>query len=276
MITGTTRLYPLIGHPVGQVRTPPAINAFFEDNDIDAVMVPLDLPDGEALRFLEMARLWVNCGGVSVTIPHKRSAFEAMDAATARARSCGSVNIVRRNADGTLTGDMTDGLAFVEALRRNGIKTSGRQVLLAGAAGATGSAIADALCAAGVAAIHLVDPAQERLQRIAACIAEHHPHVVLTCSSTPGSRAGIAVNATPLGMKDDDPLPFDPDALPADAVVADVVTRPEITPLLAKARDRGLRISTGFDMADAQLEFQMRHVRLWPHDSVQNTHGVAP
>jgi len=63
----------------------------------------------------------------------------------------------------------------------------------------------------------------------------------------------LLVNATPIGMKADDPLPLDIAGLTATTFVGDVVTVPEITPLLAAARDRGCRIQTGIGMFESNI-----------------------
>jgi shikimate dehydrogenase len=63
----------------------------------------------------------------------------------------------------------------------------------------------------------------------------------------------IAVNATSLGLRADDPLPFAVDALPATATVAEVVMNPLLTPLLLRAQARGLRIVKGDAMLKCQL-----------------------
>jgi shikimate dehydrogenase len=69
----------------------------------------------------------------------------------------------------------------------------------------------------------------------------------------------IVVNATPLGMKDDDPLPMDVDRIGAETFVGEVVMKQEITPFLAAARDKGCPIQIGsdmlFEMIPAYLEF---------------------
>ena len=69
----------------------------------------------------------------------------------------------------------------------------------------------------------------------------------------------LAVNATPLGMKPGDPLPFDVSRLEPSTFVGEVMLKQEITPLLAAARARGCRYQVGtdmlFEMIPAYLEF---------------------
>lgn len=261
-VTGTTWCLPLVGHPVAQVRTPAGINAWFAECGIDTVIFPVDIPPDRIAGFFDMLRSWSNCCGCSVTVPHKQAAFAAMDALTERARFCGAVNIIRRDADGRLTGDATDGLAFVRAVERNGRSIAGRKVLLAGAGGGAGSAIAHAVCSEGPAEIALLEPHEARRNAITARITAKWPEI--RCTASPeGADYDLAINASAQGMLPTDEMPFDPRLVRQDGLVADVITKPVTTALLASAEALGLKTQNGFEMADAQLEFQMRHLRLW-------------
>lgn len=262
-ITGTTRCYPILGHPIAQVRTVPAINAYFAAQAIDAVMFPMEIAPERIDAVLEEMRGWSNCGGASVTVPHKQAAFRACDRSSPRAARVGAVNIIRRDPDGTLVGDMTDGLAFVEALSANGIAIAGRRILVAGAAGGAGAAIVDALCAGGPAAVFLVDPAADRLAALAGRLAADFPAVEVARGWPADARVDLAVNASPVGMRPDDPLPIDLERLAPGTPVCDVITKPAMTRLLVEAARRGHPVQTGNEMADVQLAFQMRHLGLW-------------
>jgi shikimate dehydrogenase len=70
----------------------------------------------------------------------------------------------------------------------------------------------------------------------------------------PGPQDRIAVNATPVGMHPDDPLPFALEALAPDALVADAIMKPPRTRLLAEAARRGHPTQEGRHMLDAQAD----------------------
>ncbi|WP_296988764.1 shikimate dehydrogenase family protein [Thalassospira sp. UBA1131] len=273
-ITGTTVCYPLFGHPVAQVSTPPTINEWFVRQSIDAVMFAIDTPPAAADEFFRLLRTWQNCGGCSITVPHKQAAFRVVDELTGRAHRSSSVNIIRRLDDGRLIGDMTDGLAMIEALKLNGVGVSGKSAMLVGGGGGAGAAIADALCESGVATLYLVERDEKRRDYIFAALTRVYPDVsvVLTAPDAPES-IDIAINATALGMQQNDPLPFDPIVVRKDGIVADVVTKPAETALLRAAERLGRKVQTGKEMATAQLEFQMRHLALWP--GVQSSDAVG-
>lgn len=266
-ITGTTVCYPLVGHPVAQVSTPPTINGWFSQQSIDAVMFAVDTPPAAAEEFFRLLRTWQNCGGCSVTVPHKQSAFRVVDELTDRAHRSSSVNIIRRLDDGRLIGDMTDGLAMIEALRLNGVVVRGKSVMLVGGGGGAGAAIADALCDSGVGTLYLVERDEKRRDYIFAALGNAYPAVTISLTAPDRAESvDIAINATALGMGHSDPLPFDPVVVRKDGIVADVVTKPAETALLMGAERIGRKTQTGKEMATAQLEFQMRHLALWPVD----------
>jgi len=182
---------------------------------------------------------------------------------TERARLIGAVNIIRREADGSLHGDMTDGSAFILGLASRGIPVRGRTILLVGGAGGAGSAIAQALCEEGIGALHLVDLNREEVKKLADRLHKAFPVCKVGIGSPDFSRVDLAINATPIGMRPNDQLLFPVERLRPDAAVADVVTKPVMTPILQTAQASKLTFSTGYDMADSQLELQMRFLGLW-------------
>jgi len=262
MIKGSTRLVAIIGAPVAQVKSPENFNAAFERLRSDSAMIAMDIAPEGVEDFLSLARRWKNLDGFVVTIPHKQAVAAGVDSITPRAALLGAANVVRRNADGTLAGDMLDGLGFVRAARNNGFEPSGRQALLIGCGGA-GSAIAHALCEAGVRELAIVDADTMRAERLAGLLRGEFPAVEIVTQIGDPARFDLVVNATPLGMKDGDPLPLADAALTLlkpTTHVADVVTSPEVTPFLTAARARGLSIQTGPEMAKAQLSLLGAHM----------------
>lgn len=262
MISGTTEIVVIAGEPIRQVKSPQNFNHWFESRGQDTAMIAMDLASEQVEAFATVAHGWRNLRGVVVTVPHKQAFAKLCDALTPRAKALGATNVIRRDADGTLTGDMVDGFGFLGAARAHGFSSPGRRALVIGAGG-VGSAIAFALCETGIAELGLMDVNVDRLAALSTMLQFHFPNVAMMSSCDSLAALDLVVNATPIGMATtsstsaaDLPLPAALlDTLPASALVADVVTSPDITPLLAAAKAKGCRIQKGAEMAKAQLEF---------------------
>ena len=134
----------------------------------------------------------------------------------------------------------------------HGGTVSGRRVLISGAGG-VGSSIAASCAAAGAAELALYDIRPGVAEALALRLSAHYPALAIKTGSNDPQGFDIVVNATPLGMNADDPLPLDHARLTPSALVADVVMKREITPFLAAAQARGCRIQIGLDMLFEQI-----------------------
>ena len=258
VIRGSTRLYPVIGSPVAQVRAPSVYNPYFERVGIDAVCVPLEVAEPHFATFLRTLFAAPNVPGAMITVPHKRAAVAAIDDYSMAVRIAGSCNAVVRRPDGSLYGDLFDGEGFVRGLRRWGYDPTGASCLVVGSGG-VGAAIAAALAEARVRTIALHDVKRVRASPSPSVCSATFPR-----SKSSRARAGPAgyqmvVNGTPLGMRPDDPLPIDVTRLASSTIVADAVMKIDMTPLLREASSRGCRIQLGremlFEQAPLYLEF---------------------
>jgi shikimate dehydrogenase len=131
-------------------------------------------------------------------------------------------------------------------------------VLVSGTGG-VGSAIAASIAAAGAAELALFDMSDASAEALAARLREHYPQMTVTTGSRDPAGFDVVVNATPLGMKDSDPLPFDIDRIAPETFVGEVVMKSEYTPLLQAAKAKGCAVQVGtdmlFEMIPAYLEF---------------------
>ncbi|MBC8718559.1 shikimate dehydrogenase [Ochrobactrum sp. Marseille-Q0166] len=251
MISGKTRLFAIVAHPAQHVRTPQAMNAVFAEKCVDAVMVACDVAPIGLAGFVAGLRGVENFGGLVVTVPHKVEIATLCDRLTARAQVAGAVNAIRREVDGTLTGDLLDGAGFVAGLAKAGHQIAGRAVYLVGAGGAA-SAIAMAVAARRARRLTLVNRSVAKLATLAARLKTHHPEIEVFVG---GDVSGhdLVINATSLGLKPDDPLPLAVEDVDPGAVVAEVIMQPEYTALLQHARARGLTVHPGHAMLEGQL-----------------------
>ena len=256
-ITGTTRVFCIIGHPVEPVRSPAFYNALFRVGGMDAVFVALDIPAADAARGFEGLRAMRNVAGIVVTMPLKQLVLPLVDEVLPRARLVGAVNTIRREPDGRLVGDMFDGRGGVLGLRWEGHEPRGRRVLLVGAGGA-GSALAFALAEAGAAALSIADIDPARAADLAARVRAAHPRTATRVAQADPAGHDIVVNATPLGMKPGDPLPVDPARLDKGCVVLDIITNPDPSALAIAARARGCPALGGRHLYEGQAFFAAR------------------
>lgn len=255
MIRGTTELVAIVGTPIAQVKSPENFNSWFARQGLDRAMIAIDLDEAGLDDFLATLRSWRNLRGCVVTVPYKQVLAERLESLSARAMALRSVNVIRREADGSLVGDNVDGDGFLKAAAGHGFDAPGRRALVMGSGG-VGSAIAYALAQAGIGTLALTDASTARAEALAAILRDDFPGLPVSLGAASLADFDLVVNASPVGMGDSGALPL-PEAqlheLSPAALVADVVTLPEITPLLALARARGCRIQTGAEMAVAQL-----------------------
>lgn len=250
IVDGSTQILGIVGDPIRQVRAPEVWSALFRANGFNAICMPFHVKPAELEAFLAGLRTVKNLMGLIVTIPHKPAAVHHVNALTDRAQRVQSVNLMRRDADGRWTGDIVDGLGFVKGLLSSGQRIAGRRALVVGSGG-VGTAIAFAIAEAKAASVHVADIAADRANKLARRLeAAGTPSGTSTASA---KGFDLVVNASPIGMKADDPLPIDCTDLASNALVGDVVVHPQITPLLAEARRRGCHVQPGTVMMDHQL-----------------------
>jgi shikimate dehydrogenase len=244
--SGATRVYCIIGDPIAQVKAPAGLTREFERRGHDAIVVPLQIAPADFGAGIAALTRAANVDGLIATIPHKFALVAHCATLSERARFLGAANVARRNSDGSWHGDMLDGEGFADGIAEAGCRFDGRRALLIGAGGA-GSAIALALLARGVAtlAIHDSDPA--RRDALIGKLATRFGDRVGQGGDDPAD-ADILVNATPRGMAADDPMPVNVSQLASATFVGDVITVPDVTPLLQAARLRGCLTQTGVGM----------------------------
>jgi shikimate dehydrogenase len=223
----------------------------------------MDIRPERVSSFFDVLKVTENCVGCSITMPHKQAAFVAADEVTDRARRAKSVNTIRRSASGKLIGDMTDGIAMVEALQKNGVHVAGRNVLIVGAGGA-GTAIAFEIADKGARCLMLLELDQMRRKSLVGELARLFPDIEVHDHVPGGRKIEIAINASPSGMNSGDPLPYPVGQLTDALMVADAVTKPKVTQWLTEAAARGLKTQTGEEMALAQVSIQLRYLKLMP------------
>ena len=258
MITGKTSLIAHLGFPTASFKAPMIYNPWFAKKGIDALVVPMGVKPEDYAAFLPLLFKMSNIHGALVTMPHKITTAHLMDELTPTARIAGAANAILLRPDGSLLGDQFDGAGFVRGVLRKGKVLKGTKVLVLGSGG-VGSAIAASLAGAEVDSMTLFDPNVATMEGLASRLREHYPQLQVITGSRDPAGFDLVVNATPLGMRDEDPMPFDIDRIASTTFVGEVVMKSEYTPLLQAARAKGCQIQVGtdmlFEMIPAYLEF---------------------
>lgn len=245
MIEASTKLFAVLGNPVGHSLSPRIQNAALESEGLDGVYVAIRCESPELdglLRGLALAG-----GGGNVTVPHKEAAARAVDEPTELVRRTGACNTFW-SLRGKVYGDNTDVAGFRGAARSLlGEPPRGASVLLLGAGGAARAALVG-LMADEVDSVTVLNRTAARASALASELGEGRASVASSPADLAGRAFDLVVNSTSLGLSPEDPLPLDLDALRPPGAVLDLVYRPEETGLVAAARARGIPAADGGEM----------------------------
>lgn len=259
-LTAATKVYAVIGDPVGHSLSPVMHNGWIADHGLDAVYVALPLRSADPVAAIRaLGQFGVK--GVNVTVPHKEAAAAAAGWAEGDA-----ANVLRWEDDSALVAFNTDGAGFLDALAEAEPDWLKRvaNVAIVGAGGAA-RGVAEAL-SPHVSAITFVNRTLERAQEAASGLrlmeAKALPWTELERAF---AAADLIVQATTLGMARSAAPDWPVAACKPTAIVADIVYRPLETDLLRAARARGLVAMDGLGMLIHQ---GARAFELW--------FGIAP
>lgn len=251
-LNGETRIFYIVGDPIAQVKSPSLLTKSLNARGENAIVIPAHIAANDLLSFVESAKLMKNLDGVVFTIPHKFAGLELCDESSERARYAGSANVMFRQKNGLWWGDNTDGQGYMDGIQAQGFNVKNKAALLVGAGGA-GSAIAFEILERGASLLKIYDQNDKRLSRLVETLKEKFGDKVFAGDSDPEG-VDLVANATPVGMKSGDPSPIIIEKLNKNQFVADVITKPEISPLVAYARDIGCNSMPGSGMFNAQAE----------------------
>jgi len=234
-IDGNTKLTGLIGWPLSHTLSPLMQNAAFAARKINAVYLPFAVPEKALADFLSVIRQ-SNFLGLNVTIPYKTLVQKYLDEISPQAREIGSVNtiVVSRKK---LIGYNTDAFGFHQALKSARINVRGKKILVIGCGGVA-NAIVWVLANQKARQVLLTDKIQKR----ALDLRKKYPEIssVINSGPSPETLADIdgVINASPVGMQKNDPMPVNLDSVARNIFVYDVIYNHE-TALIRYGRQRG-------------------------------------
>ena len=251
-IDGNTELIAHIGYPTHSFKSPLIYNPYFEQESINALVVPMGCQTAHYPEFLKSVFNLSNIRGALITMPHKVTTVGLLDEVTPTVKVAGACNAVKRDERGRLVGDMFDGAGFVRGVKRKGFALQGKRVLVVGCGG-VGSAIAASLAAEQITAISLFDVNTASCEGLGQRLQSEYPQIKVETGSNDPEGHDLVVNATPMGMNEGDPLPMDVSRIAPETFVGEVVMRQEMTAFLQAAKNRGCKVQVGSDMLFEQI-----------------------
>ena len=266
----------ILGHPIGHSKSPVMYNAVYEKLGLNWHYGFADLETADEARDFLKARDFLS---INITTPYKPDAYQAADVRAASAQLAHGANVLVKKM-GKLIAYNVDGQGCVAYLERAGVKFAGAQVAVCGT-GPTALSILHAVAQAGADEVLLVGRDKNRSRDVLERYAAEFKHLASTAIDMPAPRehhrgfrqtydevslkfgsyttstralaaADIIIDATPLGMHEGDPAPFDTSLLSAGQVVFDVVYGHGTTALMAAAREAGCAAYDGAGMLVAQ------------------------
>ncbi|MBM4140096.1 MAG: shikimate dehydrogenase [Nitrospira sp.] len=241
-LSGTTKITGLFGYPVEHTMSPAMHNAAFEALGIDYCYVAFPVhPDHleNAIRSIRALTL----SGVNVTIPHKEKVIPFLDEVDEEASFIGAVNTIVNTQD-SLIGYNTDGRGFIQSLSESGISTEGKVVFIIGAGGAS-RAISYYLSQKATELI-LFDIDKGKTEKLIQDLKKIRDNISSVENIVTADRYDIIINATPLGLKNEDPLPFHTSLLNPNHTVCDLIYKK--TQFLEDASQKGCTTLNGLGM----------------------------
>ena len=252
-IDGKTKIVGLFGYPVRHTLSPVFQNAAFQSKKLNYAYLPFEVAPKELILALKSLPA-LGIAGINVTIPHKESVVPYLSGTSNEAMIVGAVNTISV-VNGKLLGYNTDGYGFVAALKEN-LKTTlkGKKVMLLGGGGGARSVAAKSILE-GAKKVYIGDIVKEKVAKLISDLKKVFPSAEINSYNMKENEikevlgeVDILINATPVGMKKEDPLLVNPEWLGKGLLVFDLIYNPFETKLLKTAKKMGCRCCNGLDM----------------------------
>ena len=254
-ISGHTKLYCLIGSPVGHSGSPAMYNYSFARTGVDAAYLAFEIPLDKVQEGVAALKTF-QVGGFNVTMPDKTAVAGLVDELSPAARLIGACNTVTVGEDGKLTGHNTDGIGFVRNLHEHGVEVQRKKLVVLGAGGAATAICVQAALdgAAEIAIFNRKDEfyangeltVEKLRQAVPACKASITPLEDGAALAEAVKGCDILVNASKVGMKPlDGETLIDPALFRPELVVADTVYNPRETRMIQEAKAAGCKAAVG-------------------------------
>lgn len=259
--TKDTKLFPIIGCPMGQSSASYAYNPLFAAYDINEIMWPVEIQPENLGSFMEAFKT-LGMKHFSLTMPHKAAIIPYLDIVDEESRLFQSINIVKIDEEGRTVGRGMDGKGNMAAIRQAGVSVKGMHVMILGAGSIVGVILLE-LAKEGVKKVTIINRSMDRAEALVRKIKDRVGNMQLSCLEftranldQTASACDFFMQATPLGLygfpQEHDYLGF-MDYLKSEAVVMENIVNPPQTKVAVKAKEQGHKVIYGVDMMIGQL-----------------------
>lgn len=233
-----TRVYGVVGDPIGHSLSPVIMNAAFRRENVNAVYLALH---AKTLKDLLTCVREIPIYGLSVTMPYKESMLAHLDNTDSHTTKIGACNTVVRAQDGKLYGFNTDTAGIIRPLERRLSTIEGARILVLGAGGAARAAVFG-LKERG-AEVYILNRSLAHAKKLA-----HQARArIMKRADLKKAAFDVIINATPVGMGNSRETPLQDKEINA-RYVFDMVYDPPETRLMKLAKERGAQIIPGIEM----------------------------
>lgn len=251
-LSGHTKPFAVLGHPIGHTLSPVMHNASMRKLSFDGIYLALDVHPDRLMEVLPSMAL-MGFAGVNLTVPHKEIAFRGLEQLDDSAKLFGAANTVEFTDEG-MVGHNTDGYGFLKALAEAFGKTVEDDAIFVLGCGGAGRATALQAATKGAKSLVLADINAERVQRLEDEVKAQVPEIEIVQALEKERQVelcrecDLVVQASPVGMKQDDPSLLPSEAFREGQRAFDLIYMYPETAFLTTAREAGAEIANGLGM----------------------------
>lgn len=246
-----TQHFAVIGDPINHSKSPQMHNAAFQDLHMDAEYSAVHVLPEELAIFADNAR--EKFFGFNITVPHKENIIKYLDGISEECQSTRSINTVK-NIEGKLFGYSTDGYGLEMAIQEAfNVNIQDNSFMFLGCGG-TVNAVAYHFLNSGAKKLFIVNRTVAKAQNLCRVLLKKFPDKKILCAQTKDKKeinsmldsAKVVIQATSLGLKEDDPSPLDPKLMRPEICMFDTIYKK--TNFLKAAENCGCKCSGGQGM----------------------------
>lgn len=265
MDNASKSLYGLVGYPLGHSLSPLMHNAAFKALGLDCEYQLFALKEEELEGFFKKLREQTSpIFGLNVTIPYKEKVIKYLDGLSPYVQKAMAVNTIVIAKNRSLSGFNTDGPGFLAHLTELGFNPQGKNIALLGCGGAA-RAVISVLCLLPErpVSISVYDVDQGKARNLVADLGSRIDIGGVSCVNSIDdlniAKADLLINATPIGLKETDPVLVEEGLFHKNMLVYDLIYNPAETKLLKLAKSGGAKVSNGLGMLYYQGVLSFQH-----------------